>query len=75
MICHAPVPSDNHTKILILVLYRNLTQLIKSAYFIKRIYQEGSSYLTHLKVAFAFNLYRGTGSAKFHICWTTELHG
>lgn len=55
-IYHAPLPSNNHTKAIILDLYRNLTQLMKSAYFIKRIYQEGSSYLTHLNIAFAFNL-------------------
>lgn len=56
-------------KEIILVLYRNLTQLVKSAYFIKRIYQEGSSYLTHLKIALAFNLYGGTSSVKLRICW------
>lgn len=48
---------------------------MKSAYFIKIIYQEGSSYLTHLKIAFAFNLYRGTSNVKLHICSTTEVHG
>lgn len=41
---------------------------------IKMIYQEGSSYLTHLKKAFAFNLCRGSSSTKFCICWTTDLH-
>lgn len=63
---HACLPSDNHTKVIILVLWRNLTQLMKPAYFIKRIYQEGSSYLTNLKTAFAFKLYTASTSVKFH---------
>lgn len=41
---------------------------------IKMIYQEGSSYLTHLTTAFAFNLCRGSSSMKFCTCWTTDLH-
>lgn len=56
-------------KEIILALYRNLTQLVKSPYFTKRIYQEGGSYLTHLKIALAFNLYGGTSSVKLRICW------
>lgn len=64
---HTCLPSDNHTKVIILVLCRNLTQLMKPAYFIKRIYQEGSSYLTNLKIAFAFKLYTASTSVKFII--------